>query len=116
MEAYEKSVRDVDVALRRLNATLESYRLASTTKLADQEASGSGAPATSASRKADQSAVPARSADSLAEPPKAVDNGTDTLREREQPNHDSIWREVLALRYVQSKTNRDSSLPTVSCH
>jgi hypothetical protein len=117
METYQKSVQDVDIALRRLNATLESYRLSSATKQATTaflETSGPAAPAASASRKAAQSIASARSAERLAERPKAVVNPTDTLREREQQTHDSVWQNVLDLRYVLSKSNRDQPIRAVS--
>jgi len=118
MEAYQKSVQDVDVALKRLNATLESYRHGGIAKLSGRDTPGAAA---AGSGHSNRSAAPKPVGEKrtsplpapLVKPSKPIGNTTETLREREQHNRDETWQEVLDLRYKPLEFGQPSPLRKV---
>ncbi|KAK3674870.1 long-chain fatty acid transporter fat1 [Recurvomyces mirabilis] len=116
MEAYQKSVQDVDVALSRLNATLESYRLGGIAKLTGRDTLGAAAAGSGHNRSAAPASktVGQKHAPPLLTPEgklsQPIGNTTESLREREQHNRDETWQEVLDLRYTPLEYGQASPL------
>ena len=110
MEAYQESVRSVDAALRRLNATLASYNMstprqapstaasaAKSTPPRQPGASNSASPPVPVPGNASKSAPAAKKE---ARPGKAEDPPAPTLEEQKA----AVWRDIVGLRAHQQLT------------
>lgn len=97
METYQKSVQDVDAALKRLNATLESYKLSATKPTTVPQAIHSRRTPTTGINGNQASANCAKSV------PGAPANVSASLREEhaDEIAQDIVWKDVLALRSTQ---------------
>ncbi|KAK5110268.1 hypothetical protein LTR62_006121 [Meristemomyces frigidus] len=120
MEAYQKSVQDVDTALARLNATLGSYKLgannARSSRGCSPEATFSASkkvPAASGEASGTRFATPVLPHERLEQLLKPFGSTTETLVELEQEDNSSIWKEVLELRYTPLERGEVSPLRAI---
>ncbi|KAK3112494.1 hypothetical protein LTR53_011210, partial [Teratosphaeriaceae sp. CCFEE 6253] len=128
MDTYQKPLHDVDAALRRLNATLESYKISATSKAAPTPSPRTAAPVatpvpdptvfrfTAAAPARPPAPAPSngvqvngghtRPAATPAEPLPRATEYADWLAELPQNSPDELWRETLALRFWPAPDHR----------
>ncbi|TKA66124.1 hypothetical protein B0A55_09699 [Friedmanniomyces simplex] len=131
MDTYQKPLEDVDAALKRLNATLASYKVASTTKPAPAATAPMKAPAPAATpankANGNKTSIPAtrpapaskngqqsnghpRSADRTAEPTGPGSNPAESPSDLPQVRPDLLWQEAMKLRFCDRSSRRTMML------
>ncbi|TKA69479.1 hypothetical protein B0A55_08951, partial [Friedmanniomyces simplex] len=131
MDTYQKPLEDVDAALKRLNATLASYKVASTTKPAPAATAPMKAPAPAATpankANGNKTSIPAtrpapaskngqqsnghpRSAGRTAEPTGPGSNPAESPSDLPQVRPDLLWQEAMKLRFCDRSSRRTMML------